>query len=149
MPCGFTWPQSIKIIMATPHNQKVTSMTQIQPSFYQHRCPHWHHFITPFLFTCLIMMTSQWFDRYPIPDSKFHGANMGATWVLPAPDGPHVGPMNLAMGDISHPPGYILSKSGARLYIPDQYVIILATWYDLSGTFCTVWCQIWPQGNGT
>ena len=31
------------------------------------------------------------------PDSKFHGANMGPTWVLSAPDGPHVGPMNLAI----------------------------------------------------
>ena len=26
-----------------------------------------------------------------------HGANMGPTWVLLAPDGPHVGPMNLAI----------------------------------------------------
>ena len=31
------------------------------------------------------------------PDSKAHGANMGPTWVLLAPDGPHVGPMNLAI----------------------------------------------------
>ena len=31
------------------------------------------------------------------PDSKVHGANMGPTWVLWAPDGPHVGPMNLAI----------------------------------------------------
>ena len=31
------------------------------------------------------------------PDSKFHGANMGSTWVLSAPDGTHVGPMNLAI----------------------------------------------------
>ena len=31
------------------------------------------------------------------PDSKFHGANMGPAWVLSAPDGPHVGPMNLAI----------------------------------------------------
>ena len=30
------------------------------------------------------------------PDRKFHGANMGPTWVLSAPDGPHVGPINLA-----------------------------------------------------
>ena len=36
----------------------------------------------------------------PIPDSKVHGANMGPTWVLSAPDGPHVGPMNLAIGDV-------------------------------------------------
>ena len=26
-----------------------------------------------------------------IPDSQFHGANMGPTWVLSAPDGPYVG----------------------------------------------------------
>ena len=31
------------------------------------------------------------------PDSKVLGVNMGPTWVLAAPDGPHVGPMNLAM----------------------------------------------------
>ena len=31
------------------------------------------------------------------PDSKVHWANMGPTWVLSAPDGPHVGPMNLAI----------------------------------------------------
>ena len=30
-------------------------------------------------------------------DSKVHGANMGPTWVLSAPDGPHVGPMNLTI----------------------------------------------------
>ena len=32
-----------------------------------------------------------------IPDTKVHGANMGPTWVLSAPDGPHVCPMNLAI----------------------------------------------------
>ena len=31
------------------------------------------------------------------PDSKIHGANMGPTWVLSPPDGPHVGSMNLAI----------------------------------------------------
>ena len=31
------------------------------------------------------------------PDSEVHGANMGPTWGLSAPDGPHVGPMNLAL----------------------------------------------------
>ena len=35
--------------------------------------------------------------NYNYPDSKVHGANMGPTWVLSAPDGPHVGPMNLAI----------------------------------------------------
>ena len=27
------------------------------------------------------------------PYRKVHGANMGPTWVLPVPDGPHIGPM--------------------------------------------------------
>ena len=31
------------------------------------------------------------------PDSKVRGVNMGPTWVLSAPDGPHVGPMNFAI----------------------------------------------------
>ena len=31
------------------------------------------------------------------PDNKVHGAIMGPAWVLSAPDGPHVGPMNLAI----------------------------------------------------
>ena len=31
------------------------------------------------------------------PESKIYGANMGPTWVLSAPDGLHVGPMNLAI----------------------------------------------------
>ena len=35
------------------------------------------------------------------PDSKVHGTNMGPTWVLSAPDGPHIGPMNLAIRQLS------------------------------------------------
>ena len=31
------------------------------------------------------------------PNNKVHGANMGPTWVLPAPDGPHIGPTNPAI----------------------------------------------------
>ena len=31
------------------------------------------------------------------PDSKVHVAHKGPTWVLLAPGGPHVGPMNLAL----------------------------------------------------
>ena len=34
-----------------------------------------------------------------ILDSTVHGANMGHTWVLSAPDGPRVCPMNLAISD--------------------------------------------------
>ena len=34
---------------------------------------------------------------HKVPYSKVHGANMGTTCVLSAQDGPHVGPMNLAI----------------------------------------------------
>ena len=34
-----------------------------------------------------------------IPDSNVHEANMGPTWVLSAPGGPHAGPMNHAIWD--------------------------------------------------
>ena len=33
--------------------------------------------------------------QYLYPDGKVHGAKMGPTWVLSAPDGSHVDPMNL------------------------------------------------------
>ena len=50
------------------------------------------------------LITRQHWIRYRlatkhIADSKVHGANMGPTLVLSAPDGPHVGPMNLAIRD--------------------------------------------------
>ena len=47
------------------------------------------HIMHIFMFASMIAIV--------VPDSKLHGANMGPTWVLSAPDGPHVGPMNLAM----------------------------------------------------
>ena len=49
----------------------------------------------------LILWRSWWvnfrgmFQKFP--DSKIHGANIGPTWVLSAPDGPHAGPLNLAI----------------------------------------------------
>ena len=41
-----------------------------------------------------------WNGFCTISDSNVHGANMGPTWVLSAPDGPHVGPINLAIRDV-------------------------------------------------
>ena len=35
------------------------------------------------------------------PDSKVHGAIMGPNWALSAPDGSHVGPMDLAIRGLS------------------------------------------------
>ena len=30
-------------------------------------------------------------------NNNVNGANMGPNWVISAPDGPHVGPMNIAI----------------------------------------------------
>ena len=48
-------------------------------------------FVTRLYSECLVF--------HVMPDNKVHGANMGPTWVLSAPDGPHVGPMNIAIRD--------------------------------------------------
>ena len=39
----------------------------------------------------------QYLPRGDYPDSKVHVAIIGPTWVLSAPDGAHVGPMNFAI----------------------------------------------------
>ena len=43
------------------------------------------------------------------PDSKIHGANMGPTWVLMAPGGPHVGHTNIAIWE-GNLPSYFSHK---------------------------------------
>ena len=70
--------------------------------------PHILKFLQWFwlLFVYIILTNSQIFTtRVPLadPDSKVHWNNMGRTLVLSAPDGPHDGPMNLA---IKGPPDY-------------------------------------------
>ena len=47
----------------------------------------------------MVILNSRYDTILPTTDSKVHGTNMGPTWVLSAPDGPHVGPMNLAIRD--------------------------------------------------
>ena len=57
---------------------------------------HWHSICT---FLILSWVYSQLFN---VPDNNVHGANMGPTWILSAPDGPHVGPINRAIGGHFH-----------------------------------------------
>ena len=53
--------------------------------------------VSIFKITILFVNDKQHIIEDIYPDSKVHGANMGPIWVLSAPDGPHVGPMNLAI----------------------------------------------------
>ena len=62
----------------------------------------WHRSVLLISFRCisltpLVSGVLYTFDTIAYPDSKVHGANMGPTWVLSVPDGPHVGPVNLAI----------------------------------------------------
>ena len=50
-----------------------------------------------------------------VPDSKVHEANMGPTCVLSAPDGQHVGPMNLAIRGV---PGACITTAVWRCSTP-------------------------------
>ena len=57
------------------------------------------------LFSVLMDCSASWQPSdnklHATPDSKVHGDNMGPTWVLSAPGGPHVGLMNRAIWDNS------------------------------------------------
>ena len=74
-------------------------------------------------------------EKIAYPDSKVHGANMGPTWVLWAPDGPHVGPMNLAIRVFIEKSGPILSHI---LNIPSM--CCLSMW--LGGHQLTHWGRV-------
>ena len=51
--------------------------------------------------------------------AKFMGANMGPTWVLSAPDGLHVGPMNLAIW--GNKPLLLRNNIQCSAIIPSQF----------------------------
>ena len=69
------------------------------------------------------------YTNHSLSDNKVHGANMGLTWVLLAPDGPHVGPMNLAIRDVSllvksviHALSLTMLNEMKQLGIPGQHI---------------------------
>ena len=66
-------------------------------------------------------------------DSKVHGASKGPTWVLSAPDGPHVGPMNLAIRER-------IGETGARpTSTPDNTMTRVGTqcWLEIGSIYLT------------
>ena len=73
------------------------------------------------------LYTTQHWHVYP--DSKIHGTNMGSTWVLSAPDGPHVGPMNRAIRYVLSGPFFFL---WGVLFFLNQYIFIIYGWLSMS-----------------
>ena len=74
-----------------------------------------------------------------IPDSKVHGANMGPTWILSVPGGPHVGPMNLAIRDELLCTVWGLVMKCYMLYVLHHIIVTIPTmhntvrWYQTNG----------------
>ena len=58
---------------------------------------HYHDVISWTHTTIDIYVLTQWITDVLFPDSKAHRANMGPIWGWQDPDGPHVGPMNIAI----------------------------------------------------
>ena len=79
-------------VIFTSHD-KVELIFHIYIYIYIHKTKYYMGWLGSWIFAS----TSVDFVKTNCPDSKVHGANIGPTWVLSAPDGPHVGPMNLAI----------------------------------------------------
>ena len=71
------------------------------------------------------------------PDCKVRGTNMGPTWVLSAPDGPHVGPMNLAFREMFH----LILAQPQREALQHLGCIMVFLWHSLSGVFNRAECN--------
>ena len=78
----------------------VYAMPSCKCGYHFKRADFRHHLLIAIL-SIQTNITLEWipgfFMKLKHPDNKVHGANMGPTWVLSAPDGPHVGPINLAI----------------------------------------------------
>ena len=126
------WPQAIAWLNVDTSVRTCGTCIRkisVEISFYQ----SWKCVGKLYLQISLDFPSGQWADwifcveRLPwklvIRDSKVHGANMGPTWVLSAPGGSHVGPMNLAIWDANQ--GHI--KHGTDVFIMKTSVYQLNT----------------------
>ena len=89
---------------------------------------------------------------WPCSASKVHGANMRPTWVLSAPDGPHVGPMNLAIRVFMSPYGITRPPWCNHCMAWHTSIMYLCKWdaNNLAGCVCFVMREttIFARGIG-
>ena len=88
---------------------------------------------------------TKWLLAYPLnsPDSKVHGANMGPTWVLSAPDGPH---------EPCYQGQYGSEVFGSHLILPVVWHILTQTKLrqfskDIHSSVDNEWCWTWRDGG--
>ena len=76
------------------------------------------HLITSMCYIQLISVSERGLVTiHIIPNSKVHGANMGLTWGLSVPDGPHVGQMNLVSGIVSRQMAVLASRQPINKHV--------------------------------
>ena len=80
------------------------------------------------------------------PESKVNGANMGPTWVLSAPHGPHVGPMNLVIRVINTGSGNTSVLSG-NTPLPEQMLTKSMLQYGITRPQCVKMSFCLDGGN--
>ena len=81
------------------------------------------------------------------PDSKVPGANMGPTWVLSAPDGPHVGSMNLALR-VHVQVGYVRTHwrtHGRSMFFVYRCCLCTKSTWRPSRKTAVQWCVCWRR----
>ena len=98
--------QHTNLIFSSWYHLWIVIHSVSQKTSFLHKCPYcvvisWHRSQWNTLVWRFSLPNSKLSDPlvtlFVYPDSKVHGANMGPTWVLSAPDGPHVVPINLAI----------------------------------------------------
>ena len=77
----------------------------------------------------VIRLTAEWIEA--LQDSKVHGVNMGPTWVLSAPDWPHVGPINLAIRAGYHCVYSCPNSAGRQAEWQIQSLTLFPYWFPL------------------
>ena len=91
--------------------------------------------------------------RQNYPDNKVHGANMGPTWVLSAPDGPHVGPTNLVIREqlqvlqlvIFHTPQIYVVRKHLSYHRLGKIVLTCVIFTNAEVHFCFCICTLNDQ----
>ena len=122
-----------------------------QVTSYLYAVLRWVLFQTLSLTSCIMVTTAGHKntcrdDITVFPDSKVHGANMGTTWDLSAPGGPHVGPMNLAIWVVALMPAHSETEIQMNIIRPGPSVTI--TFHD--SILCNQWvlCNKYGTGRG-
>ena len=86
-----------------------------------------------------------WLMHWCIPDSKVHGANMGPSWDLSAPAGPHVGPWTLLSGMFETRINFVVHVSQIRSYLHWYYIMPKALEADpqiITDNEATLWLGV-------